>query len=753
MTEVIKISARRLAEYVYRAGSIDARIGSQTAMTEGVRIHQEIQRKYEVQNQKEVPLSREMEVDGYVFLLEGRCDGILSVDGQVIIDEIKSTSQLLDEVTDPSKVHVAQAVVYAWIVTEDRSLDQINVQITYVQSSTKEIKRFVETYDRAALQKEVEEMIQHYAPFALLLERHQHKRNESIKQLNFPFDHFRQGQRNLAGAVYKTINKKSTLFVQAPTGIGKTISTIFPTVKSMGERAASHLIYSTAKTITRTAAEQALNLMNETGLHLSSVTMTAKDKICFKEQTICQKSYCEYADGHFDRINGAVLDILSNETMMTRGVIETYAKKHRVCPFEYSMDLSYIADAMIGDYNYVFDPRVARKRIMGEQKHSTVLLVDEAHNLVDRAREMYSAVLWKSPFLVLSKGAHLTLVQAAKRVNKAFLACKKMCENDEYVILKEMPQEIIEALNDFYSEAERVIAQGREETDETLINLYFSTQQMLKVAELMDEQFYCLIEKRNQDVMLKIVCMDPSAFVKSTTKSYKASIFFSATLSPLPYVRRLLGGEADDYVLTIPSPFHREQLDVKTYPISTKYRDRERTLDTILYTLEKEIKEQAGNFLVFFPSFYYMDRAMDRWKQIMPGDGMKMMVQKQLMTEEEREEYITSFSEAAENRVIGFAVMGGMFSEGVDLPGKRLTGVAIVGVGLPQLSVEREQMKKYFQEQGVNGYNYAYVFPGINKVLQAGGRLIRSETDHGTLLLIDDRFTSPLYRQLLPPEW
>lgn len=751
MTGIISISARRLAEYVHRSGSIDARIGSSTALLEGTKIHQAVQKNYADTDEKEVYLERKIEVDGNLFQLEGRCDGLLSKEDQLIIDEIKSTSRSLQDIDEPSPVHLAQAAVYAWIVCETKGLERIDIQMTYVQTITKEERRFIQVCTAESLRRQIEDMIRLYAPFAMLMKNLLAKRNESIQSLTFPHAEFRQGQRKFAGAVYQTINEKGKLFAQAPTGIGKTISALFPSVKSLGEEKANHLIYSTAKTITRTAAEEAFSRMADHGLQMSSVTLTAKDKICFQEKTICQKEYCEFADGHYDRINAAIMDILENEQQMTRPVIEQYARKHRVCPFEYSMDLSYLTDAMIGDYNYVFDPRVARKRLAGEQKRSTVLLVDEAHNLVDRAREMYSATIQKAPFLALSKSdADPLLKKAAKKVNRACLDIKKSCGENPYVMLEEIPPEWKDSLLPFYEQAEEQVKNGA--ADETIIDLYFAAQRMLHVIESMDERFYVLVEKRSSDVIVKVICMDPSLFIKETTKSYRASVFFSATLAPVQYVRKMLGGESTDYGVAIPSPFNKEQIDVRVYPISTKYRDREYTIKEIVHAIKQGIEDAQGNFIVFFPSYRYMQSAVEEFQlQVEPG-RYELLIQSINMSEEEREAFLQSFKKEKRN-IVAFAVMGGVFSEGVDLPGNQLSGVAVIGVGLPQLNPERDQMKKYFQRQGQNGYHYAYVYPGINKVLQAGGRLIRTETDHGILLLIDDRFQTSLYQQLLPEEW
>lgn len=746
--EPVTLSARRLAEYVHRSGSIDAAIGSANAMMEGTRIHQAIQKTYGEEDEKEKFLSRELDLDGKTFILEGRCDGLLKREGDYIVDEIKSTSKPFEDIQSPAEVHKAQAFVYAWILTEELNLDDIQVQVTYVQSSTREEMRFVDTYSAVFLKDKVIEMVRIYEPFALLMQSLKQDRQDSIETFSFPFQSFRPGQRELAGSVYKTINEKAKLFAQAPTGIGKTISTLFPAVKAAGEGKVNQIVYTTAKTTTRIAAEEAFSLMQGQGLKMSAVSMTAKDKICFKEKTICQKEYCEFADGHFDRINGAMMDILANERLMTRSVIETYAMKHRVCPFEFSMDLSYVTDAMIGDYNYVFDPRVSRKRMAGEQKSRSILLVDEAHNLPDRASNMYSASLTKAPFLQLSRNdQYPALKQAAKRVNQAFLEVKKELD-ESFAIVSELPEEWLEAVQAFFTEAERLVQSGVR--DEQLIEQYFAVRQLAAAAEQIDERFYIYIQKMRNDVLIKVVCMDPSAFIQGSSKGYRASVFFSATMQPVSYIRTMLGGEPDDFQLDLPSPFSKEQIEVKTVPVSTKYKDREATISRITDELRSAIERHSGNFMVFFPSYAYMEMAYGFFEE--KGiEGVELIMQSSGMDEAERDSFLASFKNG--QRVAAFAVLGGVFSEGVDLPGDQLTGVAVVGVGLPQINPERDQLKRYFQDKGLNGYQYAYVFPGMNKVLQAGGRLIRTEQDSGILLLIDDRYLTAQYQKLLPDEW
>lgn len=758
MSHTIQISVRPLVEYVFRSGSITSGFRTATTLSEGTRAHQQVQREYGEQDQKEVHLEAEIPFEDLIFSVEGRCDGLIIGDGNgpVMIDEIKSTSGNLDEIhEDTYPVHWAQAQMYAYMYAKLHSAKEMSVQLTYFQIPAGDMKRFKRTFSYEELEQFVQEVVAVYAPYAYLLRDHARRRDKSIKELAFPFPAYRAGQRKLMGAVYKTIGESRRLFAKAPTGIGKTISTLFPTIKAMGEGMVQRIYYLTAKTITRTAAEEAVALMESEGLHMHTVTLTAKDKICFGEEEGCGQDSCIFSEGYYDRINGAILDLLQNETTMTRPVIEAYARKHQVCPFEFSLDAAYAADAVICDYNYVYDPRVSFKRLPEEVKKRSVVLVDEAHNLVDRARSMFSAELRKSMFLNIQrayKEVNPGLYQATKKVNNRFIIFRKVSSEEERIVGTHQPELMDELLEDFvmHAEAELVTGKGGDEVDE-LLECYFAAQAYLRISKLYDERFVTYAEMEGSEVFLKLFCLDPSYLLQQAGKNYRSTVLFSATLTPLMYYRDMLGAEEDDYSLSIPSPFSHEQLDVRLMPVSTRYKDRDRSKDAIVDMLDKLVKEHPVNTLIFLPSYPYMQAVYDAFIKLNPG--LQTQIQGHAMREEEREQFLSSYQANAEVPLIGFAVMGGIFSEGIDLKGARLESVVVVGVGLPQLSFENDIIKDYFDRNEKDGYDYAYVYPGMNKVLQAGGRLIRSEEDQGTLVLVDDRFQNRPYHSLLPEEW
>ncbi|QYR21912.1 ATP-dependent DNA helicase [Paenibacillus sp. sptzw28] len=758
MPDIVKISVRALVEYVYRSGSIDSGFRTINTLTEGTKAHQKVQKDYAELDRKEVYVSEEILYNDLLFVIDGRCDGLLRENHHVTIDEIKSTAGELSAITPQTyPVHWAQAKCYAYMVAKEEGLERIQVQLTYVQVQSEERKRFVLEASFEELKQFIHDMVKAYFPYAQLKHRHEQARDASIRELEFPFEKYREGQRKLAGAVYKSIADGKKLFAKAPTGIGKTISTIFPSVKAIGEGLLGRILYLTAKTITRTAAEEAYALLRSRGLHIHVVTITAKEKVCFLEEMRCSKEHCPYADGYYDRINEALLDMLSSESLMTRAVIEQYARKHEVCPFEFALDAAYAADAMICDYNYVFDLRVSLKRLFEEQKRHTVLLIDEAHNLVDRAREMYSSELNKSDFLTIQreyKGRNGELHSAAKKINDYFIALRKQIGENKTEVTKDLPKPLIELLEAFTAVSERILASaGAGGADAgLLLDVHFAAAGFIRIAKLYDERYVTYAESIRNNVSIKLFCLDPSNLLKQMGKGYRSHIFFSATLSPLNFYMDMLGGDLEaDFSAAIPSPFSSEQLDVHIEPLSTRYRHREETKGPIVQLIHQQVKNRPGNYLAFFPSYEYMNNAYERFN-VLDGE-MNTMIQASGMSEEDREGFLAAFDAGAKQTLIAFAVMGGIFSEGIDLVGDRLTGVIIVGVGLPQVCLERNIMKDYFDAAGKNGFDYAYVYPGMNKVLQAGGRLIRSEQDRGSLLLIDDRYLQPHYRRLLPPEW
>lgn len=759
---VIRISVRNLVEFILREGDIDNRTGGgqdPENMQMGSRIHRKIQRQMGSDYQAEVPLKTEIVCDGFTLKIEGRADGLIHTKEQVMVDEIKGVLRELDRVQEPAGIHLAQAKCYASMVAEQEGLDEIGVQMTYCQMETEEVKRFQYSYQSNELKVWFDEVIRQYKKWAKFQIEWRKARNASIKGIEFPFP-YRKGQRDLAVSVYRTILRKKKLFIQAPTGVGKTISTVFPAVKAVGEELGEKIFYLTAKTITRTVAEQAFETLREQNLKFKVITLTAKEKICFCEETSCNPDDCPYAKGHFDRVNDAVYELLMQEDVMSREVLEAQARKHKVCPFEMALDVSTWVDGVICDYNYVFDPDARLRRFFAEGGAGGYLfLIDEAHNLVERGRQMYSAELCKEDFLAVKKLVKGEAPRFAKRLeacNKILLAMKKECEN--YKVLDNISHFGIQLMN-VLSETDRYLEECVDkEVRETVLDFYFQVRSFLNIYDGLDENYVIYTEyQENGRFVLKLFCVNPAANLQKCLDKGNSAVFFSATLLPIQYYKRLLSTEKDNYAVYIDSSFDtKKRLLMNGVDVSTRYtmRSREMYQRYAIYIF-RVVKAKMGNYLIFFPSYRFMEDVYQEFTQLLASDEeeMELVVQQKRMDEEERENFLRAFEMGREKSLIGFGVLGGIFSEGIDLTNEKLIGTLIIGTGLPQVCNEREILKSYFDQKGLYGFDYAYRYPGMNKVLQAAGRVIRTEDDRGVILLLDERFQREKGKEIFPKEW
>lgn len=628
--------------------------------------------------------------------------------------------------------------------------------MTYCQMETEEIKRFLQTFSIEELKTWMEDVIKRYEKWAKFQIEWRKVSRESIRQIQFPYA-YREGQKELAMSVYRTILRKKKLFIQAPTGIGKTMATVFPAVKAVGEGLGDKLFYLTAKTITRTVAEQAFQTLKKQKLRYKVITLTAKEKICFCEEAVCNPEACPYAKGHYDRVNDAVFDLLTATDDMSRSNIEEYARKHEVCPFEMSLDVALWVDAVICDYNYVFDPNAHLRRFFSEGgKEDYLFLIDEAHNLVERAREMYSAALYKEEFLTakkLVKGMDRKLTRKLEICNQQFLVLKRECESyREYTSVGH----IAVSLMNLMSELERFLEETEaEEVREQLLELYFHVRAFLNIYDILDEHYVIYTELETDDsFLLKLFCVNPAVNLQEYLSRGNSTIFFSATMLPIRYYKKLLSVEKEDYAIYAPSPFQKERrkLFVGT-DVSTKYTRRTGQMyERFASYIAAALQVKKGNYIAFFPSYRFLEEVYEKFQRYQTEDVI-CIVQEQSMDEEKREAFLQAFDQDRSESLIGFCVMGGIFSEGIDLTEERLIGAFLVGTGLPQVCNEREILKKYFDRHGENGFSYAYLYPGMNKVLQAAGRVIRTAEDRGVILLLDERFLERQYQEVFPREW
>ncbi|NLX62518.1 MAG: ATP-dependent DNA helicase [Tissierellia bacterium] len=739
-----------------RSGDIDNRFTSSRRAVEGTRAHQRVQNSYGAEYEREVALKHSLEYEDFIIEVEGRVDGIIREENKVIIDEIKSTLKPLEEIKeDYNLLHWAQGKCYGYMYAKKHNIEELEVQITYINIDTDEVKKFTKKFTFQELEAFFMFLIDRYTKWANMMYYWQLVRDESIRELSFPYKSYRRGQRKLAVAVYKTIKEAKKLYAQAPTGIGKTISTIFPSIKAIGEGLLSKIFYLTAKTIAREVALNAIDHMAANGLRVKAIVLTAKEKICTNDKISCNPEDCPYAKGHYDRVNDALMDVLENEDIITRDLVLKYAEIHRVCPFEFSLDLCLFSDVIICDYNFVFDPSVYLKRFF-EAKGDYAFLIDEAHNLVDRSRKMFSAEIYKSYFLKYKrelKEDFPKLSDLFNSCNKAMNKIKREYLKGDFYYQKEEIAYIYSPIRKLINNLEDWLLQEREHRlHEELQDLYFDLLKFINMSELYDSSYVTYIEKLDDDIVLRLFCVDASSLLKEALERGRAAIFFSATLTPLDYYKNLLGGNADDYTIAFPSPFPKDNLCVLIGDrVSTKYKDREVTyLDVVRY-IEEFICQRQGNYFVFFPSYKYMEYVYEAFLQRNPH--VYTIIQNPSMDEEEREDFLKKFSPKGKETMLAFAVLGGIFSEGIDLIGDKLIGAVIVGVGLPKICPQQDIIKDYFNFHNGLGFEYAYMYPGMNKVLQAAGRVIRSEKDKGALLLIDERFTNHRYLRLFPREW
>jgi Rad3-related DNA helicase len=865
---VFSVQVRELVEFALRQGDLGGErdfVGPNRALA-GTRGHQRLQRSRPDGYQKEVRLSYEIETADFILRIQGRIDGLFATAEEVLLEEIKTVQGGRDHTADP--LHWAQAKVYGYVHAHDNSLEKITIQLTYLDLDSGELTEFRNLFTQAELAVFFEEITTIYLDWLRAHQQSCRERDESIRSQTFPFARYRPGQRQLAVAAYHVLARGGRLFLEAPTGIGKTISVLFPAVKALGEGKLERIFYLTARTVGRAVAEKACADLRQTGLRLRTLTLTAKEKVCVQEGRPCDPLTCAFAQGYYDRRRPAMRAALAREEI-TRPVLEAVSREHQVCPYELSLDLSSWVDVIVCDYNYVFDPKVYLRRHFAEEPGEYAFLVDEAHNLVDRAREMFSADLETGEIQDVRRALKQAVPRCAKALTRLIAALRKLVgpanlpsdpstelnlfpsksqggngplsptlspsegerEKQRQLsgearikgrmpfrgselataclpsITRGFPADLLPPLDDVLKQAELWLARNQAaDFRESLLELYFRLYSFRRIAELYDERFITITEPgrplpgwdkctgsravparsaqeeagvlrrperpaaggaaasrdgsrsgreldaARRSVRVRLFCLDPSFLLRQALARGKAAVFFSATLTPIDYYRALLGGSPEDPLLQLPSPFPSEHLAVLVQDrIRADFKARAGSLPEVAQAIASLVEGRAGNYLVYLPSYQYLTAVQEQFHALHPA--VPILVQRPGMSEPDREAFLAAFAVEHGETLVGFAVMGGVFGEGIDLVGDRLIGAIIVGVGLPQLCVERDLIRDYFQEQTGAGFDYAYTFPGMNRALQAIGRVIRSETDRGVVLLIDARFAEPRYRRLFPVWW
>lgn len=756
---IVRISVRNLVEFILRNGDLVSGSGTsdKEAMLKGSRLHRKIQKQMGSHYQPEVSLKKDIEYDDLILRVEGRADGIFLQDEQFCIDEIKGVYKKLELMEEPVLVHRAQALCYAWIYLDAHDLEKIDIQMTYAHLDTEVIKRFRETLTRAELKQWYEELTDSYHKWLAYQIEWRKKRNESMENLEFPFE-YRKGQRKMVSGIYHAISKKEQIFIQAPTGVGKTMSAVFPAVRAIGQGMAETVFYLTARTITRTVAQDAFEILRDRGLLFKVVTITAKEKLCFCDKPECDPEKCPYAKGHYDRINDAVYELWTTEQSFDRETLLRHAQKWQVCPFEMSLDLAIWMDGVICDYNYVFDPNVCLKRFFGENVSGNYLfLIDEAHNLVDRGREMYSASICLNDVIETRKFVKPYSQTLWKKLGKVKKQLEELRQNCGEWKVQENAGVLPISLLSVQGELDQLLEESpAQEVVDGILDFYFEVRDFLNISELVDDNYvvYTAFDENGRFYM-KLFCVNPAENLQKCLDKGNSTVFFSATLLPLQYYRKMLSTRSENFGMYVESPFEQKKRCLMICrDVSSKYTRRGyEEYRKIAEYIARMSWQKKGNYMVFFPSYRLMEDVYQVYQDEFSVSWVRCISQHASMTELEREEFLEEFTEETEETLVGFCVMGGIFSEGIDLIGDRLIGAAVVGTGLPQVNCEREILKGYYDEKGEQGFDYAYRYPGMNKVLQAAGRVIRTKEDTGAILLMDERFLNRDYRNLFPREW
>ncbi len=757
MNKSLTLSVHQLVDFLLRTGDIDNRVFNRSSMTEGSRIHASYQAKQGSDYLSEYPLLHRFVVEGCEITLQGRADGIIKrKNGEFIIDEIKSTVEDLKVFRDDNfEWHIGQAKCYAYLFALEQKLPSISVRLTYIKQGKEKEKRIEEYFFFVEeLHQFVNSLLEDYLDFYSIIFRHIEKKKASIEGLSFPFDKYRLGQRELSKYCYAIAKNGGRLFVEAPTGIGKTMSTLFPFIKASVLDDETKIFYLTAKTSGKEAAYNAVNILKDNGLIINDIVITAKDKICFCKGKACNPDECPFAKGYYNKIQSVLKFALLNHSTFDLPTITAMAKENEICPFEFELDLSLFNDVIICDYNYMFDPVSYMKRYFDDDATMHLALVDEAHNLIERGRDMYSSTILYKKYLEARKSVkhskHSKLKRALAKLSKLYKELIIGKEENIY-IFDHYPSEVYDTLNYFINTCQDINKNEHKEMTKELLDFYLDVNEFMKISDFYGEKYLFYLEIDEPKVDIHLLCLDASAYLGRTMKKIKGTVLFSATLQPINYYIDTLGGDkSEDPRLILPSPFPKENLKILVAPkVSVKYKNREKSYQEVADYVKAFINNKVGNYFIYSPSYEYLENL----KAYINVEDADIFYQDRDMSEEDRVAFLLNFKPNPEKTTLGFLVIGGAFGEGIDLVSDRLIGAIIVGIGMPKINFESDKIAEYYTNNELPGHDYAYLNPGMNKVMQAVGRVIRSEDDRGAVLLIDERYLYKQYRDLYREEW
>ena len=770
MKKVIKRSVHDIVDLLLRKGHLDTRIFNQASMNEGTRLHSLYQSEQGGNYQAEVSLSEQFDCGDFVIAVSGQADGIFQKeDGTYFIEEIKTTvDDLSNFAKDHNEWHLGQAMFYAYMFAKRMKLEKVGVLLTYMKQSNYRIRKQIEKeYTFSELSDYINYLILKYTQFLKKVERMKDERDESCKDLIFPYQAYRNGQKEMIDFVAKAAQDEQKIFIQAPTGIGKTISVLYPLLSRFGNHQADRIYYLTSKNAIKQVAIDTMKLFHNQGVKAKSIAFTSKENICFNDKKgHCNPEECPFAQYYYDKIFELLLDSLEYHDYFDRAVIEKIAYENTVCPFQLQLDLSAYCDTLVLDYSYIFD---YRDRLALEQSNiketKSYLLIDECHNLPDRVRDMYSLTLVKES---IEKGIAFCIYKefnplksALKKAIKDFESINIEEENvnkEGIMVTSELPFDLVSHLTSAADSFKSLLRNKTNLITDEMLEFFYLINSFVLLSEIVDqrpEQFllYYHIEK-DEITSLRIANLDSRELIQDGTSLFRSTTFFTATLSPKEYYIDLLGGNPNDEekILFLDSPFPKENRRVFIdSQISLRYKDRDQTLFSVYSLVKTAVSQKVGNYFIFCPSFEYLTRLYSFFEQEGHPE-IDLIVQTRMMSENERQAFLERFQNENEKTTVGLLVLGGVFSEGIDLVGDRLIGAIIISAGLPQVNFERDQIKAYYDNEDADsrkGFHYAYTYPGINRTLQAAGRVIRTENDRGFILYIDSRFRQTPYRTII----
>lgn len=748
----IELSVHELVDFVLRKGDIDSRSFNSMTMQEGTRIHNIYQSKQGSNYLKEYPLKGIFSYEDSLVYLSGRSDGII-LEEVPIIEEIKSTNCDLNSFfKENEEWHLGQAICYGYLYAIEKGLDKVKIRLTYISQVNNDILKKNYCYKTDELLTKIHQYFDVYFQFARIIETRKNRRNESLSVLRFPFSNAREGQMELIDFTKQAIESADSRFAEASTGIGKTMATIFSTLSYLKEDKLDKVFYLCPKNTNFDNAAKALEILNKEGYLLSYTEIRARSKMCpYKLEKACNPDDCPLTVGYYSKLKDVLKDCLVHENLLNSEIIDKYAKKYDVCPFELSLDFSVYTDFVVCDYNYAFHPISYLRRFfeVPDKTYRIFALVDEAHNLIDRARDMFTVTFSEEDYKNLKKELkgyrNPEINKILRKINQDLRLFKQFEFNDQPIILEQLDSKFIQHITKLRSEINVL------ETDnpklklkkgkDFLIDLY----KFIVINDLLNDGFKIILDNKYDNLTIKLFCIDPSSFINKSLFHFLGTLFFSATLTPIDYFQKVNLNRDGFKTISLPSPFNPNNFFlIINDNISIKYKDRDKTLEEVVKEINIFVSKKVGNYLIFVPSFEY-SRKIEKY---FINDN-RFVFQTATMTNKDKDEFLANFKENPQESRIGVCVISGSFAESIDLTGDRLIGVVIVGVGLPQVNFENNLVKDFYIQKEMNGYEFAYMNPGINKVLQALGRVIRTQNDKGSALIIDSRYAQSHYFSVL----